>query len=784
MKMPQVNRRGLFYVLFLLVAASAVFWKFFLIPDYILDSEDLHRAHAEYKWTQWRSFHEYGAFPLWDPTVYGGKSIVGDSLPGVLYPPSFVFWLSASPRLFGWMLWLHVCWAALGMYVVTRRRGCSEAGAALAGMTFALSGKMAAHFFAGHMEVLLTVAWLPWLIWALDRVLHRRDWRDAALLGGIAAVTATCGSVQFFYWHVLFMGACAAVWMVEAAARGEGAAIPGAAGRLAGAAGAFAVFGAPYWLPVVRQTLLLSARAHQTEPGFPFMANPAWSDLLRFLWPLYNSPQPKPFFYAETHEVFWEKAAYFGILPLFLAICALVFLRKRPGVLATALLLLASLVFALGQCTPLYAMAVNIIPGFGLFRCPGRLFFYTTFLGAMLAGWMLTDAESLRRQRMAPAFLAALLFTATAGGAAALTVMKQGPESLVWTAPLFAAGTVALVTLWLTGRLQQGVLERAAVALVCVDLFLVWQPHVQVMKPESVMPVRQGMSWLADARTKSAFRVHDPTATINQAAAARFGLEIVEGYHPGVNARHLDLYKRIWNEDQSTSTAQQTHPAYEAANPVILDLMNAQYTAWFERKPPPDSELALSVPSDGFRMPFFLYKRLTALPRAWLVGRADAAPPDVAPLDALCAMNPRETCLVEDRPFEGGAAYQPITFERRSFHECLLRFRAEKPGMAVLSQTWHPDWVAEEAGQKLEMRRVNYNFVGVPVDAGDHVIRLWYRPWDFYLGLGLLSAGFVVVAGALAAPLMGGRKPSKPTQTAAPRKRAPAKKKPKPPLPE
>jgi len=771
--MPQVNKQGLFYVLFLLIAASAVFWKFFLLPDHILDSEDLHRAHAEYKWTQWRSFHEYGTFPLWDPTVYCGKSIVGDSLPGVLYPPGSIFWLSASPRLFGWFLWVHICWAALGMYVLARRRGCSEAGAAMAGIAFALSGKMAAHFFAGHMEVLLTVAWLPWLMWALDRVLHRHDWRDAALLGGMAAVAATCGSLQFFYWHMLFMAVCVLAWMTEAAIRGEAAAIPGATGRLAGAAGAFALFGAPYWLPVVRQTLLFSARARQADPQFPFMANPVWSDLLRFVWPLYNSPEPKPFFYTEAHDVFWEKAAYFGLIPLFLAICALVFLRKRPGVLATAILMLASVVFALGQCTPLYGLACNIIPAFGLFRCPGRLFFYTSFLGALLAGWMLTDLGALRRQRMAPAYLAALLFTATAGGAAALAVMKTGPALLLWTAPLFAAATVALMMLSLVGRLPQPMLERAAVALACVDLFLVWQPHVQVLKPEAVMPVREGMKWLSKARANSMFRVHDPTATINQAAAARFGLEIIEGYHPGVNARHLELYKRIWNDDQSTSTDQKTHPGYEAANPVILDLMNAEYSAWFERKPPADSELALYVPSDGFKMPFFLYKRHTALPRAWLVGRASVPAPGVAPLDALCAINPRETCLAEDQPFEGGAAYQAITYERRSPHECLLRFSADKPGMAVLSQTWHPDWVAEEAGQKLEMRRVNYNFTGIPVAAGDHVIRVWYRPWDFYLGLGLCGFAFVIVAGALAAPSLGRRPPQKP----APRKRKPAAKK-------
>ena len=69
----------------LLTAVTTVFfYRLVFHPGNTLTSFDIVAAQSEYKFVQWHSFSDWGRFPLWDPTVFCGKSIVGDSLPAVL----------------------------------------------------------------------------------------------------------------------------------------------------------------------------------------------------------------------------------------------------------------------------------------------------------------------------------------------------------------------------------------------------------------------------------------------------------------------------------------------------------------------------------------------------------------------------------------------------------------------------------------------------------------------------------------------------------------------------
>ena len=64
-----------------------------------------------------------------------------------------------------------------------------------------------------------------------------------------------------------------------------------------------------------------------------------------------------------------------------------------------------------------------------------------------------------------------------------------------------------------------------------------------------------------------------------------------------------------------------------------------------------------------------------------------------------------------------------------------MRGRRRSAAPAARGPAWHPDWCATDNGRPIQLRRVNHNFVGVPVEPGDHTLRIWYRPWDFYLGV-------------------------------------------------
>lgn len=726
---------GLCFVFFLPV---------FLHPNKMLWASDIVRAHVEYKQVQWHSFWTWGSFPLWDPTVYCGKSIVGDPLPALLYPPAWIFWLIPSAALFGFFLWFQVTLSSWGMFLFARRKGCDSSGAFFAAVAFALGGKTGAHVFAGHVELLTTMLGLPWMFWALEGVLQRPSWRTALALGGITAFFAPGGSVQMLYWHFLFMGVYAVLWVITQASEGGIKSAIRTTGYLLGASGVFAAAAAPWWIPVVRQTLLLGARARGTDFAFSTQGSASFWDLLRFIWPKLGVPAPQILAPDPVHNFFWEASSYPGLVALCLALTAIFFL-KRQGVISLAVLAFLSVILALGENSPFFWLACKVIPGFSLFRCPGRLFFYANFALAVLGGLMLTHGPTVS-QKWSVALLFSFLFEGAFIGALILGRVCVEPVRGLWIPVLIGLLLTPLGFLWYSGTVKEGPWRIILLIVVIAELYAFWRPLINVVEPRVALPRIAASEFLAEQAKKEEFRIYDPTGMIEQQTAARDGLELITGYHPGISARHLDLYRKIWRSDQSDITQQFMHGPGDIACANILDIMNTTYLVAFEPDLGEGYEKVFQSPEHESPQPRFIYRRKTALPRAWLVARAEKPAEGTSVLDALCHIDPKQVCLTEDDPSEGTGPYQELVPERSSPANCTLRFKTDAAGVVVVSQAWHPDWCASDNGQKVPIRRVNHNLLGIPVQAGQHELHLWYRPWDFYLGLVFAVPAWCVLA--------------------------------------
>jgi uncharacterized membrane protein YfhO len=80
-----------------------------------------------------------------------------------------------------------------------------------------------------------------------------------------------------------------------------------------------------------------------------------------------------------------------------------------------------------------------------------------------------------------------------------------------------------------------------------------------------------------------------------------------------------------------------------------------------------------------------------------------------------------------------------------------LDFTTDAPGVLVVSESWHPDWVATDQGSTVAVHRANAGFLGIPLSAGPHALRVWVRPWDLYLGVAA-SAVFWLTIGVSLVP--------------------------------
>jgi hypothetical protein len=131
-----------------------------------------------------RAFHPVAdnVAGAWDPTHFTGMPESHFPL-GRYYPPTLILFNVSDPiRAFGIGIILHHALAGVGMYWLTRAAGRGRAGAWLAGILFSCGGFLVFH--RGHVAMHQTAAWLPWVLWALERFRRSGSW-VFVLLGGM-----------------------------------------------------------------------------------------------------------------------------------------------------------------------------------------------------------------------------------------------------------------------------------------------------------------------------------------------------------------------------------------------------------------------------------------------------------------------------------------------------------------------------------------------------------------------------------------------------------------------
>jgi hypothetical protein len=441
---------------------------------------------------------------------------------------------------------------------------------------------------------------------------------------------------------------------------------------------------------------------------------------------------------------FWETTGYPGVAALALAVTAVVVLRKRSEVRRIGGLALLTVLLAMGPYALVYLVAYGTVPGFNLFRAPGRMLFYANVLVALLAGLVVGRKDEDKPSppiAFAPILLWQPVFIATI----AMGMNGKGPDRGLWVPLIVLSALSVLCFFRVSNNLDRRLWEFGCLAAVTVELLYLWYPHICTVDPSKVLPERSAAAFLAAQAKDGPFRFYDPTELVQQQDAARYGLEALDGYHPGIYTHQFDLYRRIWREDDSRHTDLQAHALTEVACPTILDILNVRYVLSTDPLSNPETKEVYRTPpaeASPFR---YVYERTTAMPRAWLVARADTPPPGLTVLDALCQLNPREVCLVPDRPVAGTAAYQDLKPTQWSPNRLTLRFKCEGPGVAVISQSWHPDWRAIDNGRPAEVRQVNHGLLGIPVGAGQHELQVYYYPWDFYVGATVSAIALLAV---------------------------------------
>jgi hypothetical protein len=470
---------------------------------------------------------------LWEAGIGGGFPVAAEPTIQFFHPPALI-----ASALGSWNAYVVAAYvaAAAGAYAYVFALTRSVTAASLSGIVFGMSGYLVAHL--AHPHLVHTVAWVPIVLWAFERLRARRSraWCVAAALG--VAHLALAGHLQILLYALTL---CGAYVLVMAPGSGSG-------GRwyrrsMAGAALLGMGIAAVQLLPTA-ELVRLSHRPGLAFEQFASFDLP-FAELPQLVFPLLFGGGSSE--YVGTWNL-TETSGYLGFVPWAAAFVALITGRRRV-VWFWAVVALAGLVLAMGDATPLAAWS-HRLPVYRLFRCPARHLMETTLAVSVLAGLGVAELQrragdgALPARRIAPAVLVAVFLLAAvtiatyepfAGGeaparagavasrsalvlpllfaligAAALFLYSRSPASPAATALLFLVTALELASFgwsaeWSTQAPRRDVVRAPPRMIEYRERLKPLRQRVVSFCPEGVEAAMPNVGWLWDLPHAAAY---------------------------------------------------------------------------------------------------------------------------------------------------------------------------------------------------------------------------------------------------------------------------------------
>ncbi len=320
-----------------------------------------------------RTFAQTHQLPFWNPYFGGGQPVGANPLATLFYPSTLLVHFFSLRNYFLIVILGHLIFAGLGMLLLSRwALKLPRFPALVTAICYMATPRLISHLGAGHITIVQTVAWYPWLAltcWVTICV----SWHWGAFLGVCIGLTLLAGHPQMAYYGLLLTFGLA-IWLLIRRWR-LGRRFPTLV-SLAVASVIGVLLAGVHLLP------LLELTAHSTRQS-SLSAGDAFP-LLDFLHALFFLPSPQ--------GTPWEEIISPGLLALTLALLAAVRCWHRVWPLVLGIILVALL--AMGNASFLYIVVSRILPGLDLFRGLARIWFIALLLIALMAGvgadWLLS----------------------------------------------------------------------------------------------------------------------------------------------------------------------------------------------------------------------------------------------------------------------------------------------------------------------------------------------------------------------------------------------------------
>ena len=660
-----------------------------------------------------------GQWPLWDPYELCGTPLAGAAQVSPYHPITVIGLLIPLRQYFAFAAAMMLMCAALTAFLLFREFVGSEAAALFGAAGWMCSTHIV--FFAGTALV-LAASITPLVLLGARRVVREPGGPSVAILTAGLLLVVLAGHPE----SALHIVALAVAYFLFEIFRG----VPGrrkqavVCGFISGLLAL--LLAAVFLLPLIQVIRQSEEFVHRTMGYRQVISTPAQMAhrLAANFFPFVEGAAGVE---EQTHSPDvrhgWLATAYGGSMLFWPAIVALIHSRSRQRWFFLGATIAG---FGAGVSAPGITHLLSRLPGFNISVNDRMIGFAALGICALAAlGIDAWDTTLARAFAITGAVIAVVALVSSTGLPADYVEANAARAFL----PVMLAACAAAV------------LARPQASLVLLVLLLI-QRGSEAGSLQPTLPARAfypPFPGLEVMRAAEPFRIVGVGSTLPPDLSTHYGLEDVRGFNATTFARLQETY-RYWCVTQPVWSNR-----VDRLDSPMLSLMNTRFAI----VPP-----SMSLPSWWIvRSTFPAYaiaENTRVIPRAFVPRNIKI---DIDPLDSLRDIASihdfQQQTIVEGPLAAGYRSNGPGTVVMATDRRGRLRLRVnmQRAGWVVVTNTFWRGWHARSEGRRLKIHFANHAFIAFFVPAGEHEVRLVYRPRTFVRGARISALTALLVLG-------------------------------------
>lgn len=351
-------------------------------------------------WREWGfGWMARGVFPMWNPHVFCGLPFAANPETSLFYPLNWPIFL-ALPAHVGINVGvvLHLWLGGFGCWMMARGTGLRGVERWVVAIGWMFSAQILGRLYAGHQNILMTAAWVPWAALGIGRIFQAAH--PSAVAKGMVLAAAAVGMMGLsghpqILHHALLLLAVYTTMQVLTCWRADRD-VPRVLAQGAATLGAvmLGLMGSAVQVLVTALAAQESSRLELTREAAATFDLPLRNAVTLLVPNFFGDGETSPW-WGPWYR--WETAISVGMTGLVLMIFASAYSvippsspgqrQLRRGIRAALVPLVFALVFALGERTPLFGLIRTFVPGMDLFRGPTKMLVPAVPFAALLMGF-------------------------------------------------------------------------------------------------------------------------------------------------------------------------------------------------------------------------------------------------------------------------------------------------------------------------------------------------------------------------------------------------------------